>query len=59
MNELRCHRAFLLLLDVPEPPGAGAIALVVGLATLLGMALEKTKGAEFVANTLIPRSWLF
>jgi len=105
MNELRGHRDFLLLLDVPantkrrhkQALAVGAIGIVVALATLnvmpiaalavmaavavvalgcldaeeayeavdwkiiflifgmlaLGMALEKTKGAEFIANTLI------
>ncbi len=105
MNELRGHRDFLLLLDVPETTkrrhkqavAVGAIGFVVALATFnvmpiaalavmaavavvalgcldaeeayeavdwkiiflifgmlaLGMALEKTKGAEFVAHTLI------
>ncbi len=105
VNELRGHRDFLLLLDVPETAkrrrkqilAVGAIVLVVGLATMnvlpiaalavlatvavvatgcldveeayesvdwkiiflifgmlaLGMALEKTKGAELVAHTLI------
>lgn len=105
ISQLRGHRDFLLLLDVPETAkrshkqllAVGAIALVVVLATLnvlpigalavmaavavvalrcldveeayeavdwkviflifgmlaLGMALEKTKGAELVAQTLI------
>jgi di/tricarboxylate transporter len=105
MNQLRGHRDFLLLLDVPETTkrrrkqalAVGAIALVVALAAMnvmpigalavmaavgvvamrcldvdeayeavdwkiiflifgmlaLGMALEKTKGAELVAHWLI------
>ena len=105
VNELRGHRDFLLLLDVPKTAkrrrkqvlAVGAIALVAGLATLnvlpigalaltaavavvalgcldveeayesvdwriivlifgmlaLGMALEKTKGAELAAHTLV------
>ena len=105
VNELRGHRDFLLLLDVPETAKrrrkqvftVGAVVSVVVLATLdvlpiaalaviaavvvvatgcldverayeavdwkiiflifgmlaLGMALEKTKGAEFFANALI------
>ncbi|HMP81497.1 MAG TPA: SLC13 family permease [Verrucomicrobiota bacterium] len=105
MNQLRGHRDFLLLLDVPETAkrrqkqvlALGAIGLVVLLATLnvlpiaalalmaavlvvvtgcldvdeayesvdwkiiflifgmlaLGMAMEKTHGAEFIAHSLI------
>jgi di/tricarboxylate transporter len=105
VNELRGHRDFLLLMDVPETAkrrqkqvlAVGALVAVVGLATMnvlpiaalavlaavavvatgcldvekayeavdwkiiffifgmlaLGMALEKTRGAELVADTLI------